>query len=236
MPAKNPLSINFNLLARLAGFAGLTATSPLSSSPLAGLTHIETLQLPLNLLLVTSLLLLSLLAAGLDDLKNSAEGILPRIQALGNNLPLLLTKRPDVRAVDEEALVELGELALDETSADDVNDPKFDFLFRDVEAAGDSVVGEGAVFARGGERCKGKEADLAVSGVSVDAYNIISFKFMTSKLRKQTVVLSPGVVLVVKLDVVLQLTSGEDLKELEELRLRLLESGDTRGDGELVKV
>lgn len=76
--------------------------------------------------------------------------------------------------MDEEALVQLGKFALNETSTDNVDDPELNFLLRNVETAGNGVVREGAVFAGGSEGGKGEEANLAVGGVSIDACEIVS--------------------------------------------------------------
>jgi len=59
-------------------------------------------------------------------------------------------------------LVELGELALDETGADDVDDPHFDVLRGNLQGAGDLRVGDGAGLGGGGEGGEGEEAYFAV--------------------------------------------------------------------------
>lgn len=66
--------------------------------------------------------------------------------------------------MDQESLVELAELALDETRANDVNDPHLNVVGWDVQGFGDGLVWEGAGWGSGGKRSESEEADFAEEG------------------------------------------------------------------------
>lgn len=125
--------------------------------------------------------------------------------------------------MDEEGLVELREFPLDKTSADHVNNPELDFFAGNVETAGDHVVGKFTVRGRGGQGGEGQEADFAEGSRVVDSCNPFT-KIRYRRVRgdewgKQTVVVNPAVMLVVKLLVVFEISTDEDFQEGIRLRI-----------------
>ena len=82
----------------------------------------------------------------------------PRIQTPLHLGPLLLPENPIRAAVDEERLVQLGQLPLHETRPDHVNHPHLHILAGDLEGARDVLVGQApALRARG----QGREREQA---------------------------------------------------------------------------
>lgn len=121
--------------------------------------------------------------------------------------------------MDQKGLVELGELALDEAGADDVNDPHFDVLGGDLQGAGDLGVGDGAGLGGGGDGGEGEEAHFAVEDGVFEA-----------------LVFEPARVLVGEVVVVVQELHVDDFKELEVFRVGLAEGLDGVDGGEVLEV
>lgn len=177
------------------------------------------MRLALGLVCLAILLLLcgSLLAS--DNNEDVAERVLPGLNAVGNLAPLLLGKDTVGGAVDEENLLLLGELSLNETSADDVDNPHFDVGLWDLESLGDACVWDLLVWGRGGKGGESHEAHLAVEDGGVEV-----------------VVTEEGVVLVTEVVVILKLLLGEDVEEVGPDWLGLGESLDGWESVQVVEV
>lgn len=165
--------------------------------------------LTLNLVCLTVLLLLCSCLLASDDNKNVAQGLLPRLNTVGNLAPLLLGEDTVSGAVDEENLLLLGELSLDEAGADDVDNPHLNIGLWDLEALGNACVWDLLVWGGGGEGGEGHEAHFAVEDG-----------------RVEVVVAEEGVVLIAEVVVVLELLLGENVEEVGPDWLRLGESLD----------
>jgi hypothetical protein len=76
------------------------------------------------------------------NLQHTLQPILPRKKPLLKELPLLPLKLPGRRTRNQKALCVLGQLAPDETRADDVDGPFLGFLDGNGEGGGDGGVGE----------------------------------------------------------------------------------------------
>ena len=112
------------------------------------------------------------LALGADHGENVLEGTAPHHQAALDLGPLLLTKDTVGGAVDKEFGLQLGELALNKTGTDGVNNPHLDIGGGNAQSGGDGGVGERARGGGGGQRGEGEETHLglqSIGGLSEDA-------------------------------------------------------------------
>lgn len=154
-----------------------------------------------------------------DNNEDVAERVLPGLNAVGNLAPLLLGKHTVGGAVDEENLLLLGELSLNETGADDVDNPHLDVGLWDLESLGNTCVWDLLVWGRGGKGGEGHEAHLAVEDG-----------------RVEVVVAEEGVVLVAEVVVILKLLLGEDVEEVGPDWLGIRESLDGWESVQVVEV
>ncbi len=169
----------------------LAAHSPASTHSACALC------LTLDLVCLAILLLLcgSLLAT--DDDQDVAQRLLPGFDAGSNLAPLLLSKDAVGGAVNKENLLLLGKLALDESCANNVDDPHLNVRLWNLQSLGDAAVWDLAIWSGGSEGGQGNEAHLAVEDGGVEA-----------------IVGNEGVVLITEVVVILELLLGEDIKEV----------------------
>src|SRR5690242_17793085 len=147
----------------------------------------------LFLLLKEPLLLL------LDDLKYTNQAIPPHVEPARNLSPLVLAKDAVCGAVDQECLVELAELALNESGADHIDDPHLNVFAGNLQRLCNLLVRERPLLTRRrGDRGECEEANLAVESIVVEAG-----------------LLDPAVVLVLEVVEIVYNVRVEDLKELK---------------------
>lgn len=125
----------------------LDLTRLLVAPPVTGASLIAALALRSSSLLVggsLDTLAEEALTLGADDGQNALERAAPHHQTTLNLGPLLLAEHAVSSAVDEELLLELGELTLDQTGTDGVDDPHLDVGGGHAQGRGDGGVGERA--------------------------------------------------------------------------------------------
>ena len=181
----------------------------LTTDSTAGTHAACALCLALGLVCLAILLLLCGRLLASDNNEDVAERVLPGLNTVGNLAPLLLGKDTVGGAVDEENLLLLGELSLNETGADDVDNPHLDVGLWDLESLGNACVWDLLVWGGGGKGGESHEAHLAVEDGGV-----------------QVVVAEERVVLVAEVVIVLKLLLGEDIEEVGPDWLGLGESLD----------
>lgn len=143
----------------------------------------------------------------------------PRIQPPLHLSPLLLAKDPIRAAMDEEGLVQLGQLAFHQPRPDHVDDPHLHVFARDLQGARDVLVGQAPALRARGQRREREQAHLPVQDRRVEG--------------------GGGEEVVVGLDevvVVVQQLRVEQLEQLVPLRVRLAESLDGVAGGEVLEV
>lgn len=140
----------------------------------------------------------------------------PVVHAGGQLLVLLLAKDAVGDLVDEEHATLLGELAFDETGADDVDCPHLDVLFGDLQGLGDSGVLDLAARCGGSETGECEEAHLAIQFFAVEL-----------------LLVNPSLVLVVEVDEVLKILLGEDIQKLGVDGMGVAEGLDARDDAQV---
>lgn len=175
--------------------------------------------LALGLLCLAILLILRGRLLASDNNENVAERVLPGLNAVGNLAPLLLGKDAVGGAVHEENLLLLRELSLNETGADDVDNPHLDVGLWNLEGLRDACIWDLLVWGGGGEGGEGHEAHLAVEDGGIEV-----------------VFAEEGIVLVAEVVVILKLLLGEDVEEVGPDWLGLGESLDGWESVQVVEV
>jgi len=181
-------------------------------------TPSQTLNLPVNILPLTPLVSLDTVSCTLHNLADVKESFPPGSKSVANLDPLVKTKHSVTAPVDEESLVQLAEFAFNKTGTDDINDPHLNVLGGDAEGLGDVLVWEGAAWGAGGEGSEGEETDFAEENVVWETYskNLVGRSVLNHyKMWDITIILDPAVVLIVKLLIILQITTGKDLEQVE---------------------
>ena len=158
-----------------------------------------------------------LLAA--DDGDEVVDNGLVLVDAGAELAPLLLAEDAVGGAVDEEDLLLLGQAALDQFGADDVDGPQLDLAGGDLQGAGNGLVGDLAVGRAGGQAGEGEEAHLAAQDVVVEL-----------------LLLDEALVLLVEVVVVLEVLLGKDVEQLRVDRVRVAEGLDRRLDAQVLEV
>lgn len=153
------------------------------------------------------------------DSQDALQARPPRVQTPLHLGPLLLAKDAVRAAVDEEGLVQLGQLALHQPRPDHVDDPHLHVFARDLQRARDVLVRQAPALRARGQRGEREQAHLAVQDRGVEG--------------------GDGEEVVVGLDevvVVVQQLGVEHLEQLVPLRVRLAERLDGVAGGEVLEV